>query len=160
MNALVDPEIIQALYRASQAGVKIDLIIRGICCLRPGVKGVSDNINVRSIVGRFLEHTRVFCFHNDGDELIYCSSADWMPRNFHHRVEACFPIEEKRPRDQIMKYGLQNYLEDNCQAWILQTDGTYLKSQAEARTKIIWPNRQHWITSVIRINNTLIQTLP
>jgi len=130
MNALVEPEIIRALYRASQSGVKIDLIIRGICCLRPGVKGVSDNIQVRSIVGRFLEHTRVFYFKHAGEELLFCSSADWMTRNLHHRVETCFPIDEKRPRDQIIKYGLFNYLSDNTQAWILQTDGTYRRIKA------------------------------
>ena len=129
MNALVDPEIIRALYKASMAGVRIDLIIRGICCLRPGIKGLSDNIYVRSIVGRFLEHTRVFYFLNGGEEQVLCSSADWMPRNLHHRVEACFPIEEKRPKDQITKFGLLNYLNDNTQAWILQSDGTYKKAR-------------------------------
>ena len=129
MNALVDPEIIRALYNASMAGVRIDLIIRGICCLRPGIKGLSENIHVRSIVGRFLEHTRVFYFLNGGQELVLCSSADWMPRNLHHRVEACFPIEEKRPKDQVIKYGLLNYLNDNTQAWILQSDGTYRKAR-------------------------------
>ncbi len=125
MNALVDADIIQALYRASCAGVKVDLIVRGICCIRPGIKGVSENIRVRSIIGRFLEHTRIFYFCNDGEELVYCSSADWMPRNLHHRVEACFPIEEKRPRDRIMKLGLLNYLSDNTQAWVLSSDGSY-----------------------------------
>lgn len=125
MNALVDPEIIMALYRASQAGVKIDLIVRGVCCLRPGVKGVSENITVRSIVGRFLEHTRVFYFHNDGEELLFCSSADWMTRNLHHRVEVCFPIEEKRTSDSVIELGLLNYLSDNTQAWVLQNDGFY-----------------------------------
>ena len=111
--------------KASQAGVKIDLIIRGICCLRPGIKGVSENISVRSIVGRFLEHTRVFYFYHGGDELLFCSSADWMPRNMHNRVEICFPIDEKRPRDQVLTYALQNYLADNCQSWIMQSDGSY-----------------------------------
>jgi len=129
MNALVDPEIIRALYVASQAGVKIDLIIRGICSLRPGVKGISENIKVRSIVGRFLEHTRIFYFLNNGEEIIYCSSADWMPRNLFHRVEICFPIEEKRTRDQIMQYGLMPYLSDNCQSWILQSDGSYRRNK-------------------------------
>ena len=129
MNALVDPEIIRALYRASMAGVRIDLIIRGICCLRPGIKGLSDNIHVRSIVGRFLEHTRVFYFLDGGQEQVFCSSADWMPRNLHHRVEACFPIEEKRPKDQVIKFGLLNYLSDNTQAWTLQSDGTYKKAR-------------------------------
>lgn len=136
MNALVEPEIIRALYRASIAGVKVDLIIRGICCLRPGIKGVSENIQVRSIIGRFLEHTRVFYFHNNGDPNLYCASADWMPRNLFHRVEACFPIEEKRPRDQIVKFGLLNYLSDNTQAWVLQPDGSYKRARAgNAKTR-------------------------
>ena len=136
MNALVEPEIIRALYRASIAGVKVDLIIRGICCLRPGIKGVSENIQVRSIIGRFLEHTRVFYFHNNGDPNLYCASADWMPRNLFHRVEACFPIEEKRPRDQIVKFGLLNYLSDNSQAWVLQPDGSYKRARAgNAKTR-------------------------
>ena len=129
MNALVDPEIIRALYKASMAGVRIDLIIRGICCLRPGIKGLSENIYVRSIVGRFLEHTRVFYFLDGGEQQVLCSSADWMPRNLHHRVEACFPIEEKRPKDQIIKFGLMNYLNDNTQAWVLQSDGSYKKTR-------------------------------
>ncbi len=130
MNALVEPEIIRALYEASIAGVKIDLIIRGICCLRPGIKGVSENIHVRSIIGRFLEHTRIYYFHNNGKPHVYCASADWMQRNLFHRVEACFPIEEKRPRDQVIKFGLLNYLSDNTQAWILQTDGSYRRAKA------------------------------
>jgi len=130
MNALVDPEIIRALYEASMAGVKVDLIIRGICCLRPGVKGISENIQVRSIIGRFLEHTRIYYFHNEGNPNLYCASADWMPRNLFHRVEACFPIEEKRPRDQVIKFGLLNYLADNTQAWILQSDGSYRHAKA------------------------------
>lgn len=130
MNQLTEPEIIRALYEASRVGVKIDLIIRGICCLRPGVPGVSENIQVRSIVGRFLEHTRVFYFLNGGDELLYCSSADWMQRNFFHRVETCFPIEEKRPRNQIIKMGLLNYLSDNCQAWLLGPDGNYRRAKS------------------------------
>ncbi len=129
MNALVDPEIIRALYHASMAGVRVDLIVRGICCLRPGVPGLSENIQVRSIVGRFLEHTRVYYFLDGGNEQVMCSSADWMPRNLHHRVEACFPIEEKRPKDQIIKFGLLNYLSDNTQAWLLQSDGSYKRAR-------------------------------
>lgn len=128
MNSLVEPEIIKALYKASQAGVKIDLIVRGICCLRPGIKGVSDNIQVRSIIGRFLEHSRVFYFYNDGDFLLFGSSADWMDRNFFRRIETCFPIEEKRMIKKIVKECLQNYLTDNTQSWILQANGTYKKS--------------------------------
>ncbi|MEQ8288437.1 MAG: polyphosphate kinase 1 [Gammaproteobacteria bacterium] len=135
MNALVDPEIIRALYEASMAGVKIDLIIRGICCLRPGIKGISDNIHVRSIIGRFLEHTRIYYFHNDGKPRLYCASADWMPRNLFHRIEACFPIEEKRPRDQVIKLGLMNYLSDNTQAWILQADGNYRQAKPGSSAK-------------------------
>jgi polyphosphate kinase len=125
MNSLVEPQIIQALYRASQAGVKIDLIIRAICCLRPGIKGVSDQIHVRSIVGRFLEHTRVFYFHNEDDPVVLCSSADWMDRNFFRRVETCFPIEDKRLKNRVIREALTGYLSDNTQAWILQSNGTY-----------------------------------
>ena len=127
MNSLTEPRIIQALYEASQAGVKVDLIIRGICCLRPGISGVSDNITVKSIIGRFLEHTRIFYFHNNGDEKIYCSSADWMDRNFFKRVEACFPIEEQRHKNRVLKEGLLSYLADNTQAWLLQSDGSYTR---------------------------------
>jgi polyphosphate kinase len=121
MNALIEPKIIQALYRASRAGVKVELIVRGICALRPGVKGVSDNIRVRSIVGRFLEHTRVFHFEHSG---LYLSSADWMGRNFFNRVETCFPVHDQRIGQRILRE-LQLYLADNCQAWVLQPDGTY-----------------------------------
>lgn len=135
MNALIEPEIIQALYEASRAGVKIDLIIRGICALRPGIKGVSENIHVRSVIGRFLEHTRVYYFQNNDEPKLFCSSADWMPRNLFHRVESCFPIDEKRPQDQIIKMGLNWYLSDNAQAWILQSDGSYkrVKSSSSKR---------------------------
>jgi polyphosphate kinase len=123
MNALIEPQIIQTLYRASQAGVKIDLIVRGICALRPGIKGVSDNIRVRSIVGRFLEHTRVFHFQNSQPS-VYLSSADWMGRNFFSRVETCFPIHDAGIAQRILRE-LQLYLTDNCQAWALQSDGCY-----------------------------------
>ncbi len=128
MNSLVEPEIIKALYKASQAGVKIDLIVRGICCLRPGIKDVSDNIQVRSIIGRFLEHSRIFYFYNGGDIQLFGSSADWMDRNFFRRIETCFPIEEKRMIKKIVKECLLNYLTDNTQSWILQADGSYKKS--------------------------------
>src|SRR6202012_5024261 len=101
-NSLVDPEVITALYAASQAGVEIDLIIRGICCLRPGVEGVSEKIRVRSIVGRFLEHSRIFYFENGGTPKVFLGSADWMPRNFFRRIEIVFPIEEPALRDRIV----------------------------------------------------------
>lgn len=130
MNALIEPQIIQALYQASMAGVKIDLIVRGICALRPGVRGLSENITVRSIVGRFLEHSRVFYFHNGGDPEIYCASADWMERNFFRRIEVGFPIERKQHRDRIVE-DLTTYLADNTQAWELRADGTYERVKAE-----------------------------
>jgi polyphosphate kinase len=126
MNSLVDPQAIEALYAASCAGVKIDLIVRGVCALRPGVPGVSANIRVRSIVGRFLEHSRVFSFENDGQPELYLSSADWMERNFFRRVEIAFPIKERSHRERILR-DLDTYLWDNVQAWELQTDGTYLR---------------------------------
>lgn len=127
MNALVEPESIEALCRASQAGVRIDLIVRGVCCLRPGVPGVSDNIHVRSIVGRFLEHSRVYWFANDGDPEVYCSSADWMDRNFFRRVEIAFPIRRDKYRVRILE-DLESYLRDDCQAWLLDADGKYSRA--------------------------------
>ena len=130
MNSLVEPQVIRALYAASQAGVRIDLIVRGLCAVRPGVKGVSDNITVRSIIGRFLEHTRVYYFENGGDPLVYLASADWMERNFFHRIEIGFPIEDKRLRDRVIEESLWNYLADNTQAWLLQSDGTYRQVSA------------------------------
>ena len=125
MNALVEPEIIRALYRASQAGVKIDLIIRGVCCLQPGIPGISGNISVRSVVGRFLEHSRIYYFHNNGDIKVFCASADWMDRNFFRRVEVAFPVEGKMLRKRLVQETLQAYLEDNVQTWLLQSDGHY-----------------------------------
>ncbi|MGE0486757.1 MAG: polyphosphate kinase 1 [Gammaproteobacteria bacterium] len=129
MNALSEVQTINALYEASMAGVKIDLIVRGVCALRPGFEGVSDNIRVRSIVGRFLEHSRVFCFHNDGAPEIYLSSADWMGRNFFNRVETAFLVEDKRLHQRIMKECLTNYLADNTRAWLLRSDGTYARAK-------------------------------
>lgn len=125
MNSLVDGEIIQALYRASNAGVPIDLIIRGICCLRPGVRGLSDNIRVRSIVGRFLEHSRIFYFHNSGNPEVFLGSADWMPRNFFRRVEVVFPIEDPAIRDRLVHEILGGYLRDAAKARDLGPDGVY-----------------------------------
>ncbi len=124
INSLNEPQLIEALYEASQAGVRIDLIVRGICSLRPGVKGLSENIHVRSIVGRFLEHSRVYYFLNDGDEEFYCSSADWMDRNLFRRNESCFEIRQKAIKDKLRKH-LELFLADNCQAWVLNGDGSY-----------------------------------
>ena len=124
LNSLVEPRSIQALYAASQAGVEIDLIVRGMCALRPGVPGVSDNIRVRSVVGRFLEHTRVFLFHNGGEPEVYCGSADWAERNFFRRVEVCFPILDGALRARVVDE-LMLYLADNQQAWALRPDGSY-----------------------------------
>src|SRR5690606_30379927 len=124
MNALEETEVIKALYRASQAGVQIDLIVRGFCCLRPGVPGLSENIRVTSIVDRFLEHSRIFYCSNGGMPESYCGSADWMPRNFFRRVEVVFPVVEealkRRLHDEILLGGLA----DNVKAQILQPDGT------------------------------------
>jgi polyphosphate kinase len=124
INSLNEQGVIDALYEASQAGVKIDLIVRGICSLRPGVPGLSDNIHVRSIVGRFLEHSRVYYFLNGGEEEFYCASADWMERNLLRRNESCFEIRQKRMKDQI-RGDLELFLADNCQAWVLHGDGSY-----------------------------------
>ena len=133
MNSLIEPQVIQALYRASQAGVQVDLVVRGICALRPGVKGVSENIRVRSVVGRFLEHTRVFYFENS-DPGLYLSSADWMGRNFFNRVETCFPVLDDPLARRIMA-DCQLYMEDNCQSWVLRKDGTYVQQKAPANKR-------------------------
>jgi polyphosphate kinase len=124
MNSLVDPLLIQALYQASMAGVKIKLIVRGICCLRPGLEGVSENIEVISIIGRYLEHSRIFYFHNNGNSEIFIGSADWMPRNLDRRVEVVTPIEAPNLKKQL-KEMLDIFWSDNCQAWELQSDGSY-----------------------------------
>ena len=126
VNAVVEPLAIQALYRASQAGVKIQMIVRGMCCLRPNIAGISENIEVRAIVGRFLEHARIYAFHNDGNQEVYASSADLMNRNMFKRVEVCFPIENKKLAQRILR-NLDLYLNDNSQAWIMQSDGSYVR---------------------------------
>jgi polyphosphate kinase len=139
MNALLDKSVVQALYRASQAGVEIDLIVRGICALRPGVKGVSDRIRVRSIVGRFLEHSRIYYFANGGDEEIYMGSADWMPRNLYERVEVLVPLPDEVLRDRVRHEILDAYLADNRKARILLRDATYIRAwqspQGKHKTK-------------------------
>ena len=134
MNALVEAQAIEALYRASRAGVKIDLIVRGVCALRPGVPGVSENISVRSIVGRFLEHSRVFYFENGGEPDMFCASADWMERNFFRRVEVAFPIRREEHRARILR-DLGFELADNCQAWLLQPNGLYARIRRGPKVK-------------------------
>ena len=136
MNALLDKNIIMALYRASQAGVEIDLIIRGMCALRPGIRGVSDNIRVRSIVGRFLEHSRIFYFANGGQEEVYLGSADWMPRNLYDRVEVMFPLKDAMLRDRVKHEILDCYLADKLKSRLLQKDGRYIRAwQGQGRRK-------------------------
>ena len=135
MNGLEEPEIIRALYRASQAGVKIDLMVRGICCLRPGVKGVSENIQVRSILGRFLEHHRIYYFYNNGEEDLFCASADWMNRNLLRRVETSFPILDKFLHARVMREGLRMYLADNNGTWKLGQDGCYVRIHSRGKPR-------------------------
>jgi len=125
MNALLEPQIIEELYLASAAGVSIDLVVRGVCALKPGIEGLSQNIRVRSVVGRFLEHSRVFFFQNGGAEDVYLASADWMDRNFFRRIELCFPVLDPALKRRVIREGLLPCLEDNCQAWEMRADGTY-----------------------------------
>jgi polyphosphate kinase len=126
MNALVDRETIHALYAASAAGVQVELLVRGICCLRPGLPGTSDRIRVVSVIGRFLEHSRVWCFHNDGAPEFYLTSADWMPRNFNRRVEVAVPVEDPALHPRLLSL-LETSLADNRQAWELSADGAYAR---------------------------------
>lgn len=135
MNSLCDPDIIAALYEASAAGVKIDLIVRGICCLKTGIPGVSENITVRSIVGNFLEHSRIFCFCNDGDEELFMGSADWMPRNLDRRVEIIFPVLEETLKKKV-KHILEVEMADNVKARILEADGTYTRVDRRGRAAV------------------------
>ena len=142
MNALLESQVIHALYRASQAGVKIQLIVRGVCALRPGVPGLSDNISVRSIVGRFLEHPRVFYFHNDRKEDLLIASADWMGRNFFRRIETCVPIVDAKLKRRVIKEALRLYLDDNVNAWDMLPDGSY-KRRTSAASRIA-RNCSYW----------------
>jgi polyphosphate kinase len=135
MNALLEPQVINALYRASQAGVKIQLIVRGVCALRPGVAGLSENITVRSIVGRFLEHPRIYYFYNNREENVYIASADWMGRNFFRRIETCVPILDPKIKRRLIKEGLRICLEDNVNAWEMQADGSYRHKAARGRMR-------------------------
>ena len=141
MNSLCDKEIITALYEASHAGVKVELVIRGICCLRAGVPGLSENISVRSIVGNFLEHSRILYFYNDGSEELYMGSADWMPRNLDRRVEIMFPVEDEALKAKVIHI-LEVELADNVKAHILQPDGTYEK--VDKRGKVLVNSQQQF----------------
>jgi polyphosphate kinase len=127
LNSLVDADVISALYRASQQGVKIDLLIRGICCLKPGVKGVSEGIRVHAVVDRFLEHARIFHFRNDGEDEVFCSSADWMPRNFRRRVELMFPVLDPTLKKRCTEEILATMCADTAKSWKLESDGRYVR---------------------------------
>ncbi|KJV07484.1 polyphosphate kinase 1 [Methylocucumis oryzae] len=141
VNAIVEEQLIQAFYRASQAGVQIHLIVRGVCCLRPGIAGISDNIEVRAVIGRFLEHARVYVFANGGEQEVYASSADLMSRNMFKRVEICFPIENKKLAARIVR-NLDLYLHDNSQVWLLQADGSYRLIQKNSDEKTLQAQTQ------------------
>jgi polyphosphate kinase len=143
VNSLVDKRIIQILYEASQRGVKIDLLVRGICSLVPGIKNVSENIRVTSILGRYLEHSRIYYFHNDGDEEIYMGSADLMPRNLNHRVEVVFPVERKEHIRYLRDHVLDAYLKDNMSARIMQSDGSYKRLQPSGKEEPL--EVQNWL---------------
>jgi len=151
VNSLTEPKIIQALYQASQAGVKIHCIVRGMCRLVPGIPGVSENIEVRSIIGRFLEHTRVYYFSNNGTPKLFAASADWMERNLFKRVETCFPIDNEIWAARI-KSELDLYINDNCQSWILQTDGTYIKSEPDEGQERF--NAQQILLDTLAVSNS------
>jgi polyphosphate kinase len=129
VNAVTDKELIDALYEASQAGVEIHLIVRGMCCLRPGIKGLSENIHVTSIIDRFLEHSRIYYFHNNGKKEVFMASADMSPRNMDRRVEVCFPLESAEVKEHIINHILATYLADNVKAWTLNTDGSYKRRE-------------------------------
>jgi polyphosphate kinase len=136
MNALLEPSVIEALYAASQAGVEIDLIIRGLSILRPGVKGLSENIRVRSVVGRFLEHSRIFMFANGGEQEVYLGSADWMPRNLFERCEVVFPVRDAAAKARIQDEIVAAYLADTLKARLQQPDGTYLRAAKLAKEPV------------------------
>jgi polyphosphate kinase len=136
--------MIKLLYKASQAGVKVDLLVRGMCCLRPGQEGISENIRVISIVGRFLEHSRIFYFHNDGKEEIYLGSADLMPRNIDWRVEVLFPIRESHLIQRIRDNILSIYLQDNVKARIMKPDGTYQRAKPESGQALLY-SQMHFL---------------
>lgn len=148
MNALVDAEMIRLLYQAAQAGVEIDLIIRGICSLRPGVTGLSESIRVISVVGRFLEHSRIYYFHNHGKEIIYMGSADLMPRNLDQRVEVLFPVEDPDLIRHLRDSVLEVYLREDIKAWRMTPDGRYIRTPSEQENRFLdvqdWLLGQRW----------------
>ena len=148
MNSLSEPGVIRALYTAARAGVRIRLVVRGICCLRPGIPGLSENIEVRSILGRFLEHSRVYYFHNDGDPELWCSSADWMERNLFHRVETCFPVLEPEAARRIRKESLLLAFQAHAQAWLLKPDGSYVKHPPADATERVMITQEQLLNSV------------
>ena len=135
MNALLEDQVIGLLYEASQAGVKVVLIVRGVCALKPGVKGLSENIEVRSIVGRFLEHSRIFYFYDDGNEHVLLSSADWMDRNFFRRVEVAFPVRDRKLKKRVIDEGFKAHLADNTLAWTMDAEGRYTRLQGRGATR-------------------------
>jgi polyphosphate kinase len=143
MNALVDPPMIRKLYQASQAGVKIDLLVRGMCCLRPGIPGVSENIRVMSVVGRFLEHSRIYYFRNGGNEQILLGSADLMPRNINHRVEVLFPVQDRRLIHYLREDVLGTYLISNQKVRMMRPDGSYEHNLPKPGEALI--NPQEWL---------------
>jgi polyphosphate kinase len=145
MNALQDPECIAALYRASQAGMTVDLQVRGICCLRPGIPGLSDNITVSTIVGRFLEHARIYYFRNGGDDEVFLGSADLMPRNLDRRVEVLFPIENKKIRSNLITTIIPVQLKDTEKLRLLKSDGTYVRTHISPQEEGL--NTQSWLVA-------------
>ena len=152
MNSLLESEVIEALYRASSAGVKIELIVRGVCALRPGVPGLSENIRVCSIVGRFLEHSRIYYFRNGGDERVWLSSADWMDRNFFRRIELCFPVQDAKLKRRVISEGLKPYLEDNVQAWEMDGEGGYTRKRPARGPKAVRRNAQEQLLLLLAVD--------
>jgi polyphosphate kinase len=137
VNALLDPGVIDALYDASRAGVKIDLVVRGVCALRPGVPGLSETIRVRSVIGRFLEHSRIYHFHADGDDEVWLASADWMGRNLHRRVEVAFPVRDRRLKARVLSEGIAVHLRDNASAWMMDGEGNYTRRRPRSGRAIV-----------------------
>ena len=163
MNALLDKSVIQALYRASQAGVEIDLIVRGMCALRPGVRGISDRIRVRSIVGRLLEHSRIYSFANAGEEEFYLGSADWMPRNLYERVEVVFPVLDPLLKQRVRQEILESYLADTAKARILDASGDYERVGARVNGRRRAPvlfNAQEFLIGLAQGNESLAAIPP